>query len=85
MVSPTLWFGLAAGFVIAGLLNIARSRRSEAPRRTTRLLLGIACFAWAVSSVLFGLFSPVAGAIPAGVAVLLMVGAAAQAARKGGG
>jgi hypothetical protein len=75
-MNPSLWYGFAALFVLAGAINIARARVAGDLRSQPRFWLGLASMAWASTALLFWM----AGKAPAVIGAVLGAGFMVRAA-----
>ena len=82
MADPKLWLGFSVLFVLAGLLNLARSLRGGDERRPVRVWLALSCFLWAAVAALYRFGSTPAAAVAGAAAVGLMLWAAALGTRS---
>lgn len=82
MDEPIYWYILSGLFVLAGLLNLLRGRRSDPFRRPVRSALGFSCFIWAGATLAFRFVGATAGYIIGALAFLVMGLAAYQSARS---
>jgi hypothetical protein len=76
MTNPILWYLFAGLFIMAGVMNFARSARRTDSKKQVNLILGFASLIWAAAAILFRFVGTVPGYTAGGIAMACMLAAA---------